>query len=176
MALSACFARRGVSNRWVPLWNAGVMRRVGSWRGIPVVMLIMLAAGVGACAERGSDDLSTAVLTVVDLSEEVQGWRLRAEASAADLDGSPTFYFSDSEDVTGSSMTSAEITVGARSYVLVVELADRSTNEARFCEADLVISEGESVTLTVEAESIVEASPTGQPSKCSLELERSPAG
>jgi len=152
------------------------MRHMGSWRAIPVAVLIVLAAGTGACGGSDSDDLSTAVLTVVDLSEEVQGWRLRAEASAADLDGSPTFYFSDSEEVAGSSMISAEITIGARSYVLVVELADLSTDEARVCEADLVISEGESVAFTVEAGSIVEALPTEPPSECSLEFERSPSG
>ena len=62
-----------------------------------------IAAETGACGASDADDLGTAVLTVVDLGEEVQGWRLRAEASAADLDGSPTFYFSDSEEVTGTS-------------------------------------------------------------------------
>jgi hypothetical protein len=151
-----------------------VMRHIGSRRSIPAAVLIVLAAETGGCGGPDADDLGTAVLTVVDLSEEVQGWRLRAEARAADLDGSPTFYFSDSEEVAGSSMTSAEITVGARSYVLVVELADRSTDELRVCEADLVISEDESVALSVDAGSIVEASPT-EPPGCSLELERSPS-
>ena len=149
------------------------MRHMGSWRAIPAAVLIVLAAETAACGELASDNLGTAVLTVVGLGEEVQGWRLRAEASAEKLDGSPTFYFSDSEEVAGSSMTSAEITVGARSYALVVELADRSTNETRICQADLVISQGESVALTVEAESIVEASPTEPPRECSLEVERS---
>jgi len=147
---------------------------MSSWRAISAAGLIVLAATIGACSESDSDDLSTVVLTVVDLGEEVQGWRLRAEARASDLDGSPTFYFGDSEEVAGSSMTSAETTVSARSYLLVVELADSATNEVRLCEADVTISEGEMVALSVEAGSIVEVGEL--PPACLLKLERSTSG
>ena len=149
---------------------------MSSWRAISAAGLIVLAATIGACSESDSDDLSTAVLTVVDLGEEVQGWRLRAEARASDLDGSPTFYFSDSEEVAGSSMISAETTLSARSYLLVVELADSATNEVRLCKADVTISEGEMVALSVEAGSIVEVSLGELSPACLLKLERSTSG
>ncbi len=100
--------------------------------------MVVAAVGMGAC--QSEDDSGVAVLTVVNLPDEVQGWRLRAEAfSADDLDGSPTFYFNASEQVTGASMTSEESSLGPRSYVLKVELAAPS-GETRSCEAELVIS------------------------------------
>ena len=141
--------------------------------GLAVVVLVVVAAvGMGAC--RSEDDSGVAVLTVVNLPDEVQGWRLRAEAFSADLDGSPTFYFSRSEQVTGASMTSEESSLGPRSYVLKVELAEPS-GEIRICEAELVISTRESVDLTLGAESLVESTESEPPPACTLSVERSPS-
>ena len=97
-----------------------------------VVALAVVAVGVAGCGDSGSDNEGAAQLTVVNL-DEVQGWRLRAEAFSPGLDGSPTFYFSDTEQVVGSSMTSADTSLGARAYVLVVELAEPG-GEIRTCE------------------------------------------
>lgn len=139
--------------------------------GRVAVVALMVAASVGIAACGGSDADGTAVLTVVNLTDDVQGWRLRAEARSADLpDGSPTFYFSESEEVTGTSMTSAETSLGARSYELVMELAEPS-GETRSCGADLTISADEYVELTVEAESLVEST-SEPPPTCSLTAER----
>lgn len=144
---------------------------VGRLGGLAVVVLVV-AASVGVAACGGSDSEGTAVLTVVNLSDDVQGWRLRAEASSAELpDGSPTFYFSESEEVTGTSMTSAETSLGARSYVLVMELAEPS-GETRTCAADLTISTDEYVELTVEAGSLVEPPQGEPPPTCSVTAER----
>ena len=144
---------------------------VGRLSGVAVVALLVVATvGVGAC--QSEEDSAMTVLTVVGLPDEVQGWRLRAEAFSADLDGSPTFFFGESEQVTGTSMTSAENPLTPRSYVLKVELAEPS-GETRTCEADLVVSAGESVELTLEAESLVESAESGVPPPCSLSAERS---
>ena len=145
-------------------------RRVLS--GLVVALVFIAAIGVVAC--QSEDDSGVAVLTVVNLPDEVQGWRLRAEAFSADLDGSPTFYFSESEQVTGASMTSAETPLGPRSYLLKVELAEPS-GETRTCEADLGISALESVDVTLEAESLVEPTESEPPPACSLSVERSPS-
>ena len=146
-------------------------RTVAGRLGRVAVVALVVAASVGVAGCGGSDADGTAVLTVVNLTDDVQGWRLRAEARSADLpDGSPTFYFSESEEVTGASMTSAETSLGARSYELVLELAEPS-DETRSCEADLTISADEYVVLTVEAESLVESASEAPP-PCSLTIER----
>lgn len=131
----------------------------------------VVSLGAGGCSVLKPDDLGSAVLTVVDLGADVEGWRLRAEARSDELDGSPTFYFSASELVEGSTMTSEEIPLGARSYTLVIELAEPSSQQVRRCEAELVISGGESLDVTVEADSI-SAPPSQPPSGCALTIER----
>ena len=123
------------------------------------------------CALWGADEMGSAELTVVNLGEEIQGWRLRAEAYSDELDGSPTFYFSDSEAVEGQVMTSAETSLGARSYALIVELAEPSIGEVRRCEADFVVAGGDSLELTLEAGSIAMSDQSTELPRCGLEIE-----
>lgn len=141
-------------------------------RAAPLAIATLLAPFVTACSWWDGEELGTATLSVTDLPGEVQGWRLRAEARSPELDGSPTFYFSDSERVEGSAMASAETPLGARTYTLVVELADPAAAVVRRCEADLAISPGESLDLVVDASSIRASAPSGAVPPCTLEVDR----
>lgn len=139
-----------------------------------VVVTVFVLAGGASCAGSDSEEFSEVVLTVVDLDDEVQGWRLRAEARSPELpDGSPTFYFSDSEVVDGSTMTSAENSLFPRPYELVVELAEPTDGEALRCEAGFEIFSSQEVDLTVDAQSLVMSEPSQPAAECSVEILRS---
>ena len=134
-------------------------------------LVVVLSATTAGCALWGADEMGSAQLTVVNLGEEIHGWRIRAEAYSDELDGSPTFYFSDSELVEGQVMTSEETSLGARSYVLIFELAEPSTGEVRRCGADFVVADGDSLELTLDARSFGSSRESTELPACSLDIE-----
>ena len=126
-------------------------RSAAGWSLAAALLIVLGLLAAPACSLLIADEQGSAVLVVDSLGADVEGWRLRAEAFSPDLDGSPTFWFNDAERVDAERMVSAETSLGARSYQLIIELAAPADGPVLVCEAPLEVSDADALEVTVDA-------------------------